>query len=283
MSTFISFDPMQTTGANNSFSVASDGVTQGVAYDDPAVRYHLAGGYVGLDETLPMWGGIAISEHIGSTPYPGVGHAGNALNRATSIENLTGFTVYNQNHSLMVTPTSTAPSGGSGMSMHFYRLGSGARIPVKASPDLVNEVGELVTSKVSWDFNAQHVVPYMESSGSFTANATWASGVVTVTTDSAHGFVTGAYVDISGFTPAGYNGTYLITVTGTDTFTYNLATDPGVQTLAGSASAGGGALPVRILKVVTSNARTVVYDEANNITRWNTPSDNESVAVVILI
>ena len=106
---------------------------------------------------------------------------------------------------------------------------------------------------------------------------------VTVTTDSAHGFVTGAYVDISGFTPAGYNGTYLITVTGTDTFTYNLATDPGVQTLAGSASAGGGALPVRILKVVTSNARTVVYDEANNITRWNTPSDNESVAVVILI
>lgn len=281
MSTFVSFDPMQTTGANNSFSVASDGVTQGVAYDDPAVRYHLAGGYVGAGETLPMWGGIAISEYIGQTP--GAGHFGNSLSRATSIQNLTGFTVYNQNHSLIVTPTSTAPSGGSGMSMHFYRLGSGARIPVKASPALVNEVGELVTSQISWDFNEQHAVPYMASSASLSANAVWASGVVTVTTASAHGFVTGAYVNLSGFTPSGYNGTYLVTVTGADTFTYQLATNPGAQTVAGTVSAGGGALPVKILKVVTGNARTVVYDAENNITRWNTPSDNESVAVVILI
>lgn len=283
MSTFISFDPMQTTGANNSFSVQSDGVTQGVAYDDPAVRFHLAGGYVGLDETLPMWGGIGISEYIGETPYPGRGHAGNALKRASAIENLTGFTVYNQAHHLMVTPTSTAPSGGSGMSMHFYRLGSGARIPVKASPDLVNSAGELVTTQISWDFNAQHAVPYIATGGSFSANAAWASGVVTVTTADAHGFVTGAYVNMSGFTPAGYNGTYLVTVTSPTTFTYNLPTDPGAQTVAGTAEAGGGALPVRILKVVTDNARTVVYDEANNITRWNTPSDNESIAIVILI
>lgn len=277
----VSFDPMKTTGATNSFSVKSDGVYQGVAYDDPAVRYHLAGGYVGEDETLPMWGGIAISEYIGLTP--GAGHLGNSLSRATAIDNLTGFTVYNQNHSLFITPTSTAPSGGNGMSMHFYRLGSGARIPVKASPSLVNEAGELVTSQISWDFNAQHAVPYMANGGSFTADAVYASGVVTVTTASAHGFVTGAYVNVSGFTPTGYNGTYLITVTGDTTFTYALATDPGAQTVAGTVSAGGGALPVRILKVVTGNARTVVYDPEDNTVRWNLPSDDDSVAIVILI
>ena len=123
----------------------------------------------------------------------------------------------------------------------------------------------------------------MPGSGSFTANASWASGVVTVKTDSAHGFVTGAWVDISGFTPAGYNGTYEVTVTGTDTFTYALPTDPGVQTLAGTAAASGGALPVRILQVYTSNARVVEYDETLNVTRWNNAGDNDAVAVLVEI
>lgn len=277
----VSYNPYATTRAHNSFSVSSDGVTQGVAYDDPTVRNLLAGGYVADTETLPMWGGVAISEFIGVTP--GQGHRGNALKRSTSIANLTGFTVYNQAHHLITFPTSPAPSAGVGMSMHFYRLGSKARIPVKASPDLVTEAGELITSQISWDFNAQHAVPYIATGGSFTANAAWASGVVTVTTADAHGFVTGAYVNMSGFTPDGYNGTYLVTVTSPTTFTYDLASDPGAQTVAGTASAGGGALPVRILKVVTGNARTVVYDPVANVTRWNEPSDNESVAIVIEI
>ena len=38
---------------------------------------------------------------------------------------------------------------------------------------------------------------------------------------------------ISGCTPAGYNGTYLATVTGASTFTYALATNPGTETIAG--------------------------------------------------
>lgn len=277
----VSYNPYATTRAHESFSVSSEGVTQGVAMDDPTVRNLLAGGYVSVDETLPMWGGIAIQELIGLRP--GAGVRGNELKRATTVDNITGFTVYNQAHHLITFPSSPAPSGGAGMGMHFYRLGSKARIPLKASAALVNDAGELITTQVSYDFDAGHVVPYMASSINLTANATWASGVVTVKTASAHGLVDGAYVTIAGFTPDGYNGTFLVTVTGTDTFTYVLATDPGVQTLAGTASAGGGALPVRVLQVYTTNARVVEYDPTLNITRWNNAGDNDSVAVLVEI
>lgn len=277
----VSYNPYVTTRAHDSFSVTSEGVTQGVAMDDPTVRNLLAGGYVSNSETLPMWGGLAIQELIGLRP--GAGVRGNELKRATTVDNITGFTVYNQAHHLITFPASPAPSAGAGMTMQFYRLGSKARIPLKASSALVNDAGELITTQVSYDFAAGHVVPYMAASGSFTANATWASGVVTVETDSAHGFVTGAYVDISGFTPAGYNGTFPVTVTGANAFTYALATNPGVQTLAGTAAASGGALPVRILQVYTSNARVVEYDETLNVTRWNNAGDNDAVAVLVEI
>ena len=48
----------------------------------------------------------------------------------------------------------------------------------------------------------------------------------TLTTASAHGLVTGNRVTVSGATPAEFNGTYVITVTGATTFTYTMATAP---------------------------------------------------------
>jgi hypothetical protein len=48
----------------------------------------------------------------------------------------------------------------------------------------------------------------------------------TLTTASAHGLVTGNQVTITGATESNYNGTYIITVTGTTTFTYVMASAP---------------------------------------------------------
>ena len=48
----------------------------------------------------------------------------------------------------------------------------------------------------------------------------------TLTTASPHGLVTGNYVTVSGATPGDFNGGYVITVTGTSTFTYVMATTP---------------------------------------------------------
>lgn len=278
----VTYDPYVTTRASGSFSVTSEGVTQGVAMDDPTARNLLAYGYISTSETLPMWGGLAVQELIGLRP--GAGVRGNELKRSTDVSNITGFTVYNQSHHLITYPGSPAPSGGSGMSIGFYRIGSKARIPLKASSTLINDVGELVTQQVSYDFAAGHVVPYMATGTSLTANSIyWGSGIVNVTTSADHNLVTGAYVTLSGFSPSGYDGTYEVTVTGANTFTYALATNPGSPTNTGTIVAAGGALPVRVLQVYSSNARVVEYDPVLNVTRWNNAGDNDSVAVLVEI
>jgi hypothetical protein len=63
----------------------------------------------------------------------------------------------------------------------------------------------------------------------------WTSNQVTATTTSAHGVPVGAWFQISGVSPSGYNG-YFQAVTGTtgETLVYNLATNPGAETALGT-------------------------------------------------
>ena len=57
----------------------------------------------------------------------------------------------------------------------------------------------------------------------------------TLTTASPHGLATNNRVTISGATPAQFNGTFVITVTGASTFTYTMATAPsGNATVVGT-------------------------------------------------
>jgi hypothetical protein len=67
------------------------------------------------------------------------------------------------------------------------------------------------------------------------SSITHVGAVATVTTASAHGLVTGNRIVVSGATPTDYNGAYVITVTGTTTFTYTMATTPASNaTVVGS-------------------------------------------------
>jgi hypothetical protein len=69
----------------------------------------------------------------------------------------------------------------------------------------------------------------------------------TVTTATAHGLVTNNQVTVSGAVSSEYNGTYRITVTGTNTFTYVMATAP-----AANAVTVGTYLPTGITGVDSS-------------------------------
>lgn len=66
---------------------------------------------------------------------------------------------------------------------------------------------------------------------------TWSASVVSVTLSTAHGWGLADVipVTVSGCTPAGYNGTFSATVTGTTTFTYPLSVNPGVISVKGFA------------------------------------------------
>ena len=155
----ISINPFITTNAPGTFSVYSDGYVQGEALDDPAVRNELTSGPLASTETLPMWGGIGISQVVPASSVMGLG---GAVARATSSANLIGFSVFNQSHAWIQTPQSPVPTATNGMSIGFYRFGSGARIPVACSSTLAAAlVGGAVNQQVQWDFTNQVLIAYV--------------------------------------------------------------------------------------------------------------------------
>ncbi|EJN0806822.1 hypothetical protein QPO41_004607, partial [Salmonella enterica] len=135
MASALSVNPMQTTNARGTFYAKSDGLIQGVALDDPAARYALASGTLGSDEIKPLWGGLPVNELV-----PGASSAprGSIIKRAASLSQLVGFSVFNQAHNGLTTPQSPVPLLLSNMSVSFYRLGSGMRVPVKASDAVIS-------------------------------------------------------------------------------------------------------------------------------------------------
>lgn len=73
----------------------------------------------------------------------------------------------------------------------------------------------------------------------------------TMTTATAHGRTTGDVIVVSGATPAAYNGTFVVTVTGTTTLTYTMLSNPG-----GNATVVGSYL-VTSATAITKGAYTV--------------------------
>lgn len=170
MASTITFNPVLTTNGAGSFNVNSAGYIQGIALDDPAIRNALKGGYVSSTETYAMWGGIGISTVIPGLAGQPQKALGQRVTRATSCGVattgtqaagiLTGFSVFNQDHSMIQTPQSPVPLAASQMGINYYLLGSGARIAVACDPALVNLEGTLQRSLVTWDFTNQQLIAY---------------------------------------------------------------------------------------------------------------------------
>lgn len=123
----ISFNPWKTNGNfTNGFNVESDGLTQGDAQDDPAVRLQLCTGHIDKKFTDSMWGGYGILEQV-----PGITttSTGSIISAATATK-INGFTVFNQAYHGLITASSQVPQFTSPGTIHYYRFGSLARIPL---------------------------------------------------------------------------------------------------------------------------------------------------------
>lgn len=283
----LSLNPMATTNAAGSFGVQSDGFIQGVALDDPANRFNLASGTVAATETKPLWGGLPVAELL-----PGVNSStrGSTIRRAVSLDELEGFTVFNQAHNGLTTPQSPVPLYASGMSVSFYRLGSNMRVPLKASAQVValGTAGASVKTPLAWDFVNNQVTTAAAAAFSGadidTTAVTYSNGVATATTASAHGLTAGQYVKISGVAPDAYNGTVVVlTVPSTTTFTYTPASAPGgsatTQGTIGAVAQADITLPVKVISIESGNSKTVSYDSATGFLTWN---NTDSCALVLL-
>jgi hypothetical protein len=155
----VSINPFIQSNFPGTFFSSSSGFTQGDALDDPAIRFTLRKGYVDPAATVPMWGGLAITEslaggaafQVGGTNAPSE-NLDSKLNAATTLANLTGFTVFNQATALIQSAQSRVPSAPAGGAINFYRLGSGARIPLRASAAAITAwLGGVVNPNVYWD------------------------------------------------------------------------------------------------------------------------------------
>ena len=274
--------PYNTSSVYGSFSPYTDGVIQGTAYADAAASNYLASGVIAAGQ-LPLYGGIPVSNSVNLSPFSA--NRNGLLTRATSAAGVTGIAVFDQAHQGVIRPgVSDVPLYYPGMDINYYRMGSNARIIVKASADLAALGDEAITSQVSWDFATGTLQPYTAgasaiATSSFDIAAATSGYTVMVTTASAHGLATGDYATIAGVTPDGYNGTFPVTVTSTTTFTYALATNPGAVTAQGTVSADGGAFNCRVLEVLTSNCKTVDLNATAGTVTWNT---NDAAAIILI-
>lgn len=281
----ITFNPMLTTSAAGSFNVQDDGFIQGCAMDDPSTRFALAGGVLLNSETISMWGGVGIFEDVpgvAGQQNPSLGGNVGRANSLTGNSALTGFSVFDQNYAAINTPQSPVPLLGSLQTVNFYRFGSRARVPVACDPILANLEGGIITQQVSWDFVAQRLIPFSATYPQTTiTGAVWAStggGQVnyTVSTDLTSFLTAGDDINVSGVvstgaTTNGYNGNYhVVSLTSTNVIvSAPRAASPGTYASGGVILAGGGALPVKIIRVNIGNSMTVVYDPVTGFATWN--------------
>lgn len=154
----ITFDPSKTTAPQNSFLRTTQGYVQGDFVDDPSVRMELAAGVLDSTVAQPVWGGMAIQELV---PLTDEGNLGGTLKLAAGVTTLTGFSVFTQAYNMIIVPGNSVQTATAGMTISYFRLGSGARIKVKCSAELVAAVeGGAINQQIQWDYTNQQLIPY---------------------------------------------------------------------------------------------------------------------------
>jgi hypothetical protein len=134
-------------------------------------------------------------------------------NVADGFDRRTYFKIFVREWAKIYAQSEIADIGVSTVTFQAYRF------PLTNSADL--KIGDTVENYVG---------------GVATASGSSSGTTATVVTAVAHGFTSGETVVISGVTPAGYNGTYVITVTNTTTFTYTtVGSDLGAISVQGTA------------------------------------------------
>lgn len=276
------YNYMTTTSGNGLFDdVSSNGLVQGTAYADPSTIFRLRSGWLSGNETLPMWGGVAIYSLIGGgatgTPVKSLGtQVGRAVVGSSTLP-IAGFSVFDQAYGMVNTPTSPVPTAGSYQQVQWYPLGSLARIAVACDPILVDLYGAKISSQVSWDYTNQMLVPYLGtltiSSGTYTSG----TGVIVLTMSAAAGFSAGDAVILSSLTGTGayasLDGTWTATAVSGSTVTVQGPVGVGAATITGgSLTLGSGAstaLACSVLEIQPGNSMTVSYNQPANTTAWN--------------
>lgn len=124
----------------------------------------------------------------------------------------------------------------------------------------------------------------------------WLAGIATATTAAPHGYTVSDQIELTilGAVPAGYNGSFLCTITGASTFTYPLAVNPGTSpastpgtytpedvaeltAMATTYFAQGSAQSVRVLEL----GKGTPAEGVTALTTWLNANPNTLYAVLV--
>lgn len=151
----VNINPALMTNAAGGFLASSEGYVQGIALDDPATRNELCAGILVPTAANPIWGACGITESL-PTAGTEADSVSSILALATAQANLTGFTVFNQSAAMIQSAQSPAPLAPAGGAINFYRLGSGARIPVACSQAVAAAIAAgAINQALYWDYANQ--------------------------------------------------------------------------------------------------------------------------------
>jgi hypothetical protein len=203
-----------------------------------------------------------------------------AVNALMSYSSPSGTTLFASTDSIIYdasTPTATVSLTGitSGKWIHsMLTTAGGSFMPAVNGEDPMVVYDGTLWSKSATTDTAQTISSITRGgTGNLTA---------TLTTAVAHGLVTGNTVTVAGAVPAQFNGAYRITVTGTDTFTYTMATAP-----SGDASTVGTYTVKYYVTGLNSNQFATVnlfkerlyFVQKNSLSFWYLPVDSINGAV----
>jgi hypothetical protein len=145
----ISFNPQLTTSPTNTFVQSTEGYVQGTTFDDTSSRMWLLSGTIASSVTQPVWGGLAVTEEVATV---NANSLGNSLVLASAAGNVTGMTVFDQGHNMIIVPGNSVQQALAGMTMNYYRFGSNARIAVSVLSSLVASLeGGAINQTLYWD------------------------------------------------------------------------------------------------------------------------------------
>lgn len=275
--------PLATTVAQGLFAVTANGLVQGTAYPDPSSRSWLRQGLLAQAETLPMFGGAAVyafvPQNLSINPARPSSTLGSVLGRATGITGsfpLAGFSVFDQDYSMVNFPGNPVPIIGSGGGVFYYPMGSRARIAVQCSPNMANFQGLPIGSQLAWDFTNQLLEPYTAVSLTALVSYSAVTGAVSLTTSAPHGLNPGDTVNIAGVTGTGanigsLNGVQVATAGTTgSTLNFTVAAGLTITTVTGGTIDANNLLPstVELLDVQIGNSM-VVSGPASSLYTWN--------------
>jgi hypothetical protein len=165
----VSFNPQATTSPSNTFVQSTEGYVQGATLDDTSARMWLTSGVIASSVTQPVWGGMAITEEVATVNNNAMG---NSLVLATGAGNVTGMTVFDQAHNMIIVPGNSVQQAVAGMTINYFRFGSNIRIAVGVQASLVATLDSgAVNQALYWDPALQQLTA-SGTSGAFALPAT---------------------------------------------------------------------------------------------------------------